>query len=96
MSNKIHFDLNEFSIKASSKPELLLVLLKDWKIYMPPIQDANSDYIQGLFTGKIKVFVIFDNCLSIQCVKSDTVKLVQVPYYDSITTKNTFDFASKK
>ena len=59
MSNKVPFDLNELSIKASSKRELYLVLLKDWKIYMPPIQDANSDYIWGVLTGKIKVFAIF-------------------------------------
>ena len=29
MSNKVPFDLNELSIKASSKRELYLVLLKD-------------------------------------------------------------------
>ena len=64
---------------------------------MPLIQDANSDYIRGVLYGKdqgICNFLI--TCLSIQYVKSDSVKLVQVPYFNSITTKEIHDFASKK
>ena len=44
-------------MKASPKRELYLVLLNDWKVYMPPIQDANAEYVRGILTWKIKVFV---------------------------------------
>ena len=55
MERSFSLDLNQVSIKCRSKKELYDVLVSDWGIYMPPIQFANSDYVRGIITGKIKV-----------------------------------------
>ena len=57
MDNKTSINLKGLSLKASSKGDLYFVLLNDYKIYMPPIQDANAAYIRGVLTGSIKVFI---------------------------------------
>ena len=65
MNNKVPIKLKELSTKASSKRELYFILLNDWKVYMPLIQDANVDYVRCILTGKIKVFIRLDDLLTL-------------------------------
>ena len=97
MEVKQPINLEEQSLKASSKRELYIVLLNDWKIYIPPIQDVNASYIRGALTGVIKVFSFFMlMSQSFQHIKIWDVKLIRVANFDTIIVKKICSFAESK
>ena len=42
------------AIKAKSKLEMYRLLSTDGKVYLPPMKQANYNYIRGVLTGKKK------------------------------------------
>ena len=55
MEATVPFSLNHLDVRAKSKRELYLLLVNDWGVYMPPIQDSNAKYVRGVVTGSVKV-----------------------------------------
>ena len=39
-------------LKAKSKKEMYRLLVTDGKLYLPPIELSNHQYIRGILTGK--------------------------------------------
>ena len=52
-STKIN--VNEITIKASSKKEVYRLLQLEGDVYMPPIAQSNHQYVSGILSGTKKV-----------------------------------------
>ena len=55
MEDKVPINLKQLAVKWRSKKELYDILTYDWKVHMPPIEDANANYVRGVITGVTKV-----------------------------------------
>ena len=52
-----------YGLKAKSKKEMYRLLVTDGKLYLPPIEFANHQYIRAILTGKKSVsFWISHSC----------------------------------
>ena len=49
--------LIDISVKARSKKEVYLVLTVEGELYLPPILDANRNYLKNIMSGKKKVYI---------------------------------------
>ena len=77
------FTINDISLKAKSKKEVYQVLTYEGGIYLPPILDANKNYIKDIMTGK-KKFLYWKQILT-----------VKVPHIDSLSIKQVLNFAKE-
>ena len=71
MENRVTVNLKDVAVRWKSKKELFAFLASDWGVYMPPIKDANTSYVYGVVSGKIKVlfresYVTFIVCQNYQ------------------------------
>ena len=73
MEETVPYNLNQLGIRARSKRELYLVLLNDWEVYMPPLQDSNAGYVRGVITGTGKGVSLLLSCAFFSSSKQYTV-----------------------
>ena len=56
-SQPIKLKVQDVSIHARSKRELYRMLQLEGDVYLPPLSQANHDYVSGILSGKRKVRV---------------------------------------
>ena len=72
--------LSDISLKAKSKKEIYMVLTVEGGLYLPPIMDANRNYIRGLINWT-KLFLYSKN-----------VKWTKVPQIEKLDLKSILKF----
>ena len=73
--------INDISLKAKSKKEVYPVLTTEGGLYLPPIEDANINYLKGIITWQ-KKFLYWKKVLTIN-----------VPHIKSLIIKDILKFA---
>jgi hypothetical protein len=58
MEEDSNLNINELSIKCQSKKEVYSVLQVEGHYYLPPLAEANSDYISDVVSGDKKVSIV--------------------------------------
>ena len=67
--------ISDITIHAKNKKEVYHVLTVEWELYLPPIIDANKNYIQNIMRG-FKKFLYSKN-----------IKVVKAPRIDKLSIK---------
>ena len=72
-----YFAINDISLKAKSKKKVYQVFIYEGGIYLPPILDANKNYIKDITTDK-KMFLYWMQILTVKLphIGSLSIKLV--------------------
>ena len=67
--------ISDIAIRAKSKKEIYHFLTANWGLYLPPIMDSNSKYIQNIVRG-LKKFLYSKN-----------IRVVKIPQIESLSIK---------
>ena len=83
---------NELGTKAKSKNEIYHLLATEGNVYLPPQNESNHYSLSDIISGKTKVSDI-DQSFVEKHVKSDRVRMINVPHIKWLTAKDILAFS---
>ena len=84
MERNDDFTIADIAVKCRSKTEMYNLLAREGKIYLPPKQDANQNYLRDIMQG---------NKFYLRC---DQVTVIKIPQYKGLRVIDKIHFASSQ